>query len=124
MLNPFSKLKAVENSWPTVSNSMPQTAQTSNPFSALKQVTDNWPSSSQPQQSKGSFDLVEKLKPLAQKLQEIKSTFTRDDSTISQFFRPENVQESVQDFRQIPGIKQVSNVAQSLKPESDEEAQK
>src|SRR3990167_3496305 len=55
-------------------------------------------------------------------VKEIKTKATDDTSAIAQFFRPETATQTVEKFRQMPGIKQVSQVAQKLAPESEEEA--
>src|SRR3990167_8708347 len=61
-------------------------------------------------------------KTLSNIVKEIKTKATDDTSAVSQFFRPETAKQTVEEFRQIPGIKQVSRGLQALAPESEEEA--
>ena len=54
----------------------------------------------------------------------VKEKTTDDTSAVSQFLRPSSTGKAVEKFRQLPGVKQVSQTLQKLAPESEEEARK
>ena len=70
------------------------------------------------------IQIQEGRESLSNIVRDIKTKVTDDTSAVSQFFRPETLLETREKVRQIPVIKQVSQVAQKLAPESEEEALK
>ena len=57
-------------------------------------------------------------------IEKVKEKLTDERSAVSQFFKPAVFSETLEKFRQIPGIKQVSEFFQSLKPETEEDSLK